>query len=74
MILPGRELNLPETRLFNKHESHFSTEALFVFRDHCRRGVSGAHDDPIWVRDHVNRKLSEMPDYRTHVGAVTLYF
>ena len=49
-------------------------KALFVFRDHCRRGVSGARDAPIWVRDHVNRKLSEMPDYRTHVGVVTLHF
>jgi len=28
----------------------------------------------IWVRDHANRKPSEMPDYRTHVGAVTLHF
>jgi hypothetical protein len=42
----------------------FRRKALFVFRDHCRRSVSGARDAPIWVRDHVNRKLSEMPDYR----------
>jgi hypothetical protein len=26
----------------------------------------------IWVRDYVNRKLSEMPGYRGHVAAVTL--
>jgi hypothetical protein len=26
----------------------------------------------IWVRDYVNRKLSELPDYRAHVYAVTL--
>jgi Domain of Unknown Function (DUF748) len=28
---------------------------------------------PFWVRDYVNRKLSEMPDYRGHVNAVTLH-
>ncbi len=28
---------------------------------------------PFWVRDYVNRKLSEMPDYRGHVSAVTLH-
>jgi len=28
----------------------------------------------IWVRDYGNRKLSEMPDYRAHVGAVTFHF
>jgi hypothetical protein len=28
---------------------------------------------PFWVRDYVNRKLSEMPDYRGHVTAVTLH-
>jgi len=27
----------------------------------------------IWVRDYVNRKLSEIPDYRAHVEAVTLH-
>lgn len=27
----------------------------------------------IWVRDYVNRKLSEIPDYRGHVEAVTLH-
>lgn len=27
----------------------------------------------IWVRDYVNRKLSEIPDYRAHVDAVTLH-
>jgi uncharacterized protein DUF748 len=27
----------------------------------------------IWVRDYVNRKLSEMPPYRGHVAAVTLH-
>jgi hypothetical protein len=27
----------------------------------------------IWVRDYVNRKLSEMPGYRGHVAAVTLH-
>src|SRR3954465_4079705 len=27
----------------------------------------------IWVRDYVNRKLSEIPDYRAHVNAVTLH-
>jgi len=27
----------------------------------------------IWVRDYVNRKLSEIPGYRTHVAAVTLH-
>ncbi len=25
---------------------------------------------PIWVRDYVNRKLSEMEDYRGHVAEV----
>ncbi|MBV9009879.1 MAG: DUF748 domain-containing protein [Verrucomicrobia bacterium] len=28
---------------------------------------------PFWVRDYVNRKLSEMPDYRGHVAEVTLH-
>src|SRR5437762_2544259 len=28
---------------------------------------------PFWVRDYVNRKLSEIPDYRGHVQAVTLH-
>src|SRR5437763_5912575 len=28
---------------------------------------------PFWVRDYVNRKLSEMPEYRGHVTAVTLH-
>src|SRR5205085_4078777 len=28
---------------------------------------------PFWVRDYVNRKLSEIPDYRGHVSAVTLH-
>jgi Domain of Unknown Function (DUF748). len=28
---------------------------------------------PFWVRDYVNRKLSEMPEYRGHVAAVTLH-
>ena len=27
----------------------------------------------IWVRDYVNRKLSEIPDYRAHVQAVTIH-
>lgn len=27
----------------------------------------------IWVRDYVNRKLSEVPGYRAHVSAVTLH-
>ena len=27
----------------------------------------------IWVRDYVNRKLSEVPSYRAHVNAVTLH-
>jgi uncharacterized protein DUF748 len=27
----------------------------------------------IWIRDYVNRKLSEIPDYRAHVDAVTLH-
>jgi hypothetical protein len=27
----------------------------------------------IWVRDHVNGKLSELHDYRAHVDAVTLH-
>ena len=27
----------------------------------------------IWVRDYVNRKLSEMPPYRGRVAAVTLH-
>src|SRR5436189_1408794 len=27
----------------------------------------------IWVRDYVNRKLSEIPGYRAHVTAVTLH-
>src|SRR5712691_1124056 len=27
----------------------------------------------IWVRDYVNRKLSEIPGYRTHAQAVTLH-
>ena len=27
----------------------------------------------VWVRDYVNRKLSEIPDYHAHVGAVTLH-
>lgn len=27
----------------------------------------------VWVRDYVNRKLSEIPDYRAHVEAVTLH-
>jgi len=27
----------------------------------------------IWVRDYVNRKLSEIPGYRAHVQAVTLH-
>jgi uncharacterized protein involved in outer membrane biogenesis len=27
----------------------------------------------IWVRDYVNRKLSEIPDYRAHVEAVTIH-
>src|SRR4051794_29442775 len=27
----------------------------------------------IWVRDYVNRKLSEIPDYQAQVGAVTLH-
>jgi hypothetical protein len=27
----------------------------------------------IWVRDYVNRKLSEMPGYRARVAAVTLH-
>src|SRR5205823_12744728 len=26
-----------------------------------------------WVRDYVNRKLSEVPEYRGHVAAVTLH-
>jgi hypothetical protein len=28
---------------------------------------------PFWVRDYVNRKLSEMPEYRGHVADVTLH-
>jgi hypothetical protein len=28
---------------------------------------------PFWVRDYVNRKLSEIPEYRGHVNAVTLH-
>jgi len=28
---------------------------------------------PFWVRDYVNRKLSEIPDYRGQVAAVTLH-
>ncbi len=28
---------------------------------------------PIWVRDYVNRKLSEMEDYRGHVAEVDLH-
>src|SRR5207237_8945555 len=28
---------------------------------------------PFWVRDYVNRKLSEIPEYRGHVSAVTLH-
>jgi hypothetical protein len=27
----------------------------------------------VWVRDYANRKLSEIPDYRAHIGAVTLH-
>ena len=27
----------------------------------------------IWVRDYGNRNLSELLDYRAHVGAVTLH-
>lgn len=27
----------------------------------------------VWVRDYVNRKLSEVPGYRAHVAAVTLH-
>jgi uncharacterized protein DUF748 len=27
----------------------------------------------VWVRDYVNRKLSEIPGYRAHVAAVTLH-
>ncbi|PYL75271.1 MAG: hypothetical protein DMF27_12560, partial [Verrucomicrobia bacterium] len=27
----------------------------------------------IWVRDYVNRKLSEIPGYHAHVAAVTLH-
>src|SRR5438874_11314027 len=27
----------------------------------------------LWVRDYVNRKLSEIPGYRAHVAAVTLH-
>ncbi len=28
---------------------------------------------PFWVRDYVNRKLSEVPEYRGHVAAVTMH-
>src|SRR5437667_11295746 len=28
---------------------------------------------PFWVRDYVNRKLSEIPEYRGHVSDVTLH-
>src|SRR4051794_28686563 len=28
---------------------------------------------PFWIRDYVNRKLSEIPGYRGHVAAVTLH-
>src|SRR6187401_1087517 len=28
---------------------------------------------PIWVRDYVNRKLSEMEDYRGHVADVDIH-
>lgn len=28
---------------------------------------------PFWVRDYVNRKLSEIPEYRGHVEAIELY-
>ena len=28
---------------------------------------------PFWVRDYVNRRLSEVPEYRGHVAAVTLH-
>src|SRR6201982_915938 len=28
---------------------------------------------PFWVRDYVNRKLSEIPEYRGHVAAVTMH-
>ena len=28
---------------------------------------------PFWVRDYVNRKLSEVPEYRGHVTAVTMH-
>ncbi len=28
---------------------------------------------PFWVRDYVNKKLSEVPEYRGHVAAVTLH-
>src|SRR2546429_8997691 len=28
---------------------------------------------PFWLRDYVNRKLSEVPEYRGHVAAVTLH-
>src|SRR5437867_69815 len=27
----------------------------------------------LWVRDYVNRKLSEIPGYRAHVASVTLH-
>src|SRR5947207_13969620 len=27
----------------------------------------------LWLRDYVNRKLSEIPGYRAHVAAVTLH-
>src|SRR5438045_8891840 len=27
---------------------------------------------PFWVRDYVKRKLSEVPEYRGHVAAVTM--
>ena len=73
MILPGRELNLPKMQLFNKHQNHFSTETLFVFRDHCRRGALVPVMRAIWVRDYGNRNLSELLDYRAHIGAVTVH-
>ena len=37
----------------------------------CTRHRPGV--TPVWVRDYVNRKLSEVPEYRGHVAAVTLH-
>jgi hypothetical protein len=57
--LPGRELNLPEMRLFNKHESHFSTETLLVCHIIVARGPGGALNVPFHVRESTTRTAEQ---------------